>query len=110
MQGRRGASIAAVMRCDGPSAGPALRQSYHGRRYPPKAITYPWGGVASLKRGLMLQKLLAAHKAGQFFGQHTHLAERKAFAACWRASNVQADNRTLKELPENFRGLGSSFT
>jgi hypothetical protein len=31
----------------------------------------------------MLQKLLAAHKAGQlqFFGQHTHLAERKAFAA-----------------------------
>src|SRR5260370_24152443 len=31
----------------------------------------------------MLVKLLAAHKAGQlkFFGQHTHLAERKAFAA-----------------------------
>ena len=28
-------------------------------------------------------KLLAAHKAGQlkFFGQHTHLAERKAFVA-----------------------------
>ena len=34
----------------------------------------------------MLQKLLAVHKAGQlqFFRQHTHLAERKAFAACWR--------------------------
>src|SRR5258707_12652488 len=31
----------------------------------------------------MLAKLLAAHKAGQlkFFGQHAHLAERKAFAA-----------------------------
>jgi hypothetical protein len=30
----------------------------------------------------MLQKLLATHKAGQlqFFGQHAHLAERKAFA------------------------------
>ncbi len=38
---------------------------------------------SKLFRGLMLQKLLAAHKAGQlqFFGQHTHLAERKAFAA-----------------------------
>src|SRR5258708_3085060 len=37
---------------------------------------------SKLFRGLMLQKLLAAHKAGQlqFFGQHTHLAERKAFA------------------------------
>src|SRR5258708_5550904 len=38
---------------------------------------------SKLFRGLMLQKLLAAHKAGQlqFFGQHTHLAEREAFAA-----------------------------
>ena len=38
---------------------------------------------SKLFRGLMLAKLLAAHKAGQlkFFGQHAHLAERKAFAA-----------------------------
>jgi Putative transposase/Transposase zinc-binding domain len=37
---------------------------------------------SKLFRRLMLQKLLAAHKAGQlqFFGQHAHLAERKAFA------------------------------
>ena len=48
----------------------------------------------------MLQKLLAAHKAGQlqFFGQHTHLAERKAFRGLLAsASNVQADNHTLKK-------------
>ena len=38
---------------------------------------------SKLFRGLMLGKLLAAHKAGQlkFFGQHAHLADRKAFAA-----------------------------
>ena len=38
---------------------------------------------SKLFRGLMLAKLLAAHKAGQlkFFGQHARLAERKAFAA-----------------------------
>ena len=38
---------------------------------------------SKLFRGRMLVKLLAAHKAGQlkFFGQHAHLAERKAFAA-----------------------------
>jgi Putative transposase/Transposase zinc-binding domain len=38
---------------------------------------------SKLFRGLMLAKLLAAHKAGQlkFFGQHAHLADRKAFAA-----------------------------
>jgi hypothetical protein len=37
---------------------------------------------SKLFRGLMLAKLLAAHKAGQlqFFGQCAHLAERKAFA------------------------------
>jgi hypothetical protein len=37
---------------------------------------------SKLFRRLMLHKLLAAHKAGQlqFFGQHAHLAERKAFA------------------------------
>jgi predicted Zn-ribbon and HTH transcriptional regulator len=39
--------------------------------------------LAKLFQGLMLAKLLAAHKAGQlqFFRQHAHLAERKAFAA-----------------------------
>jgi len=38
---------------------------------------------SKLFRRLMLQKLLAAHKAGQlkFFGRHAPLAERKAFAA-----------------------------
>ena len=36
---------------------------------------------SKLFRGLMLAKLLAAHKAGQlqFFNQYAHLAERKAF-------------------------------
>jgi hypothetical protein len=39
--------------------------------------------LAELFQGLMLGKLLAAHRAGQlqFFGRHAHLAERKAFAA-----------------------------
>jgi predicted Zn-ribbon and HTH transcriptional regulator len=39
--------------------------------------------LTKLFQGLMLAKLLAAHKAGQltFFSQHAHLAERKAFAA-----------------------------
>jgi len=39
--------------------------------------------LTKLFQGLMLAKLLAAHKAGRltFFGQHGHLAERKAFAA-----------------------------
>src|SRR6266704_3478579 len=38
---------------------------------------------SKLFRGLMLQKLLAAHEAGQlkFFGDHAALTERKAFAA-----------------------------
>src|SRR5207253_1923712 len=37
---------------------------------------------SKLFRGLMLAKLIAAHKAGQlqFFNQYAHLAERKAFA------------------------------
>jgi Putative transposase len=39
--------------------------------------------LSELFRGLMLDKLVAAHKAGQlqFFGKHARLAERKAFAA-----------------------------
>ena len=39
--------------------------------------------LTKLFQGLMLAKLLAAHKAGRlkFFRQHAHLAERKAFAA-----------------------------
>ena len=39
--------------------------------------------LTKLFQGLMLAKLLAAHKAGRliFFGQHARLAERKAFAA-----------------------------
>ena len=39
--------------------------------------------LSLLFRRLLLQKLRAAHKAGQlqFFGQHAHLAEPKAFAA-----------------------------
>jgi len=42
----------------------------------------PVAVFSKLFRGRMLVKLLAAHKAGQlkFFGQHAHLAERKAFA------------------------------
>ena len=43
----------------------------------------PWLVLAKLFRRLMLEKLLAAHAAGQllFFGQHCHLAERAAFSA-----------------------------
>ena len=39
--------------------------------------------LSELFRGLMLEKLLAAHAGGklQFFGAHAALAERKAFAA-----------------------------
>jgi hypothetical protein len=39
--------------------------------------------LTKLFQGLMLAKLLAAHKAGRltFFGQHAHLAAPKAFAA-----------------------------
>jgi putative transposase/transposase-like zinc-binding protein len=39
--------------------------------------------LSELFRGLMLEKLLAAHTAGklQFFGNHAALAQRKAFAA-----------------------------
>src|SRR5271166_5065524 len=39
--------------------------------------------LSDLFRGLMLAKLVAAHKAGQlqFFGHHARLAERKAFKA-----------------------------
>ncbi len=41
----------------------------------------PWLVLAKLFRRLMLEKLLAAHAADrlQFFGQHSHLAERAAF-------------------------------
>jgi len=43
----------------------------------------PWLVLAKLFRRLMLEKLLAAHAADQlqFFGQHSHLAERAAFTA-----------------------------
>ena len=39
--------------------------------------------LSKLFRRLMLEKLVAAHKAGklQFFGEHAHLADAKAFAA-----------------------------
>jgi hypothetical protein len=41
----------------------------------------PWRVLAKLFRRLMLEKLVAAHAAGQlqFFGQHSHLAKRAAF-------------------------------
>ena len=47
------------------------------------SIFLPVQVLSRLFRRLVLQKLLAAHKADQlsFFGQHAHLAERKAFAA-----------------------------
>ena len=43
----------------------------------------PWRVLAKLFRRLMLEKLVAAHAAGQlqFFGQHSQLAERAAFIA-----------------------------
>jgi hypothetical protein len=43
----------------------------------------PWLVLSKLFRRLMLEKLLAAHVAGQlqFFGQHRRLSERAAFAA-----------------------------
>ena len=53
----------------------------------------------------MFQKLLAAHKAGQlqFFDQQSPRRAQGFRGLLASASNVQADNRTLKELPENFR-------
>ena len=55
---------------------------------------------SKLFRGLMLAKLLAAHKAGQlkFFGQHAHLAERKAFAA-YSGAAAQAQVVRLLKAP-----------
>ena len=43
----------------------------------------PWRALSKLFRRLMLQKLLAAHAAGQlqFFGRHRHLGERAAITA-----------------------------
>ena len=43
----------------------------------------PWRVLAKLFRRLMLEKLVAAHAAGQlqFFGQRRHLAKRAAFTA-----------------------------
>jgi Putative transposase/Transposase zinc-binding domain len=43
----------------------------------------PWLVLAKLFRRLMLEKLVAAHAAGQlqFFGRYSHLAKRAAFAA-----------------------------
>jgi hypothetical protein len=43
----------------------------------------PWRALSKLFRRLMLQKLLAAHAAGQlqFFGRHRRLGEGAAFAA-----------------------------
>jgi hypothetical protein len=43
----------------------------------------PWRVLAKLFRRLMLEKLVAAHAAGQlqFFGQHRQLAKRAAFIA-----------------------------
>ena len=43
----------------------------------------PWRVLAKLFRRLMLEKLVAAHAAGQlqFFGQHSQLAKRAAFTA-----------------------------
>ena len=43
----------------------------------------PWRVLAKLFRRLMLEKLVAAHAAGQlqFFGQHSQLAKRAAFIA-----------------------------
>jgi predicted Zn-ribbon and HTH transcriptional regulator len=64
-----------------PGGGIAL----DGKRWlscPPRFLL-PVPVLTKLFQGLMLAKLLAAHKAGRltFFGQHAHLAARKAFAA-----------------------------
>jgi putative transposase/transposase-like zinc-binding protein len=58
--------------------------SLDGSRWVSRRPRYflPVRAFSKLFRGLMLAKLLAAHKAGQlqFFKQYAHLAERKAFA------------------------------
>ena len=61
---------------------------------------------SKLFRGLMLAKLLAAHKAGQlqFFGQHAHLAERKAFARLPGAAAQAQVVRLLKAPVRRTRG------
>jgi hypothetical protein len=57
--------------------------SLDGSRWVPGRLRYflPVRVFSKLFRGLMLAKLLAAHKAGQlqFFNQYAHLAEHKAF-------------------------------
>jgi Putative transposase/Transposase zinc-binding domain len=49
----------------------------------PPRFLLPVQVLTKLFQGLMLAKLLAAHRAGRlaFFGPHAHLAKRKAFAA-----------------------------
>jgi len=58
--------------------------SLDGSRWVSRRPRYflPVRAFSKLFRGLMLAKLLAAHQAGQlqFFNQHAHLAEPKAFA------------------------------
>src|SRR6201997_4662193 len=63
-----------------PGGGISLDGSRWGSRRPRYFL--PVRVFSKLFRGLMLAKLLAAHKAGQlqFFNQYAHLAERKAFA------------------------------
>jgi hypothetical protein len=59
--------------------------SLDGKRWVACRASYllPVDVLSPLFRGLLLHKLLAAHREGrlQFFGEHARLAERKAFAA-----------------------------
>src|SRR5262249_21247445 len=83
-------TVDTISRCvlDGLPCGWAVRRaprsSLDGSHWVSRRPRYflPVRIFSKLFRGLMLAKLLAAHKAGrlQFFNQYAHLAERKAFA------------------------------
>jgi hypothetical protein len=62
--------------------------------------------LTKLFQGLMLAKLLLAHKAGRlaFFGPHAHLAERKAFAAYRRL--IALDQQGVTFRYKDYRANG----
>ena len=103
-QGREAAS----RRCgDATARRPAPRCANHTMAVgiPPGPVTYPWGGVASLKRGLMFRSCSPPTRPASCSLPPTYSPRRaQGFRGLLAsASNVQADNRTLKELLENFR-------
>ena len=66
--------------------------------------------LTKLFQGLMLHKLLAAHKAGlSIFGQHAHLAERKAFAAYLAPLTRINYSITSSAVARSVEGISRAF-